>query len=248
MARENRIYIGTSGWCYESWKAIFYPEDIGGRERLKFYSGHFNTVEINSSFYHLPKAGTFSGWAEKTPGSFRFTVKASRYITHIKRLKDCSDAVKKLTDSASNLGVKLALLLFQMPANLKKDKERFISFLDILPSRYRYVFEFRDEGWFSDDIYSLLDERGCGIAISSSPEFPFHEVVTGKICYIRLHGSTSLYRSKYSDHELSEFAGIIGKYNKKGCITFVYFNNDAHGYAVENALTLKRILVQSGQL
>ena len=195
MSKEKKIYIGTSGWCYDSWDGRFYPESVRGPDRLKFYSKEFNTVEINSSFYHLPKPETFKAWAAKTPENFRFTVKASRYITHIKRLKDCSDAIEKLVDSASNLGNKLALILFQMPANLKKEKERFESFLKILPTKYLYVFEFRHESWFGDEVYELLNRYGFGIVISSSPEFPFYEVVTGEICYIRLHGSRLLYRS-----------------------------------------------------
>jgi uncharacterized protein YecE (DUF72 family) len=245
MRGSNPIFIGTSGWCYNSWNGKFYPENIKGSDRLKFYSEYFNTVEINSSFYHLPKPETFKGWATKTPDDFRFTVKASRYITHIKRFKDCSDAVKKLIDSASNLGDKLALFLFQMPANLKKNKERFVNFLEVLPKKYRYVFEFRDESWFIDGIYELLNNYRCGIVISSSPEFPFHEVVTGKICYIRLHGSSSLYRSKYSDSELQEFTGMLNKYQGKSILSFIYFNNDAQGHAVENAFTLKEMLSES---
>ena len=245
MKRDDPIYIGTSGWCYDSWNGKFYPETIRGPDRLKFYAGKFNTVEINSSFYHLPRAETFKGWAVKTPDDFRFTVKASRYITHVKRLKECGDAVGKLIDSASNLGGKMALLLFQMPANLIKEKERFISFLKILPEKYRYVFEFRHESWFSDDIYKLLNQYKCGIVISSSPEFPFHEIVTGGICYVRLHGSSSLYRSRYSDSELKELADMIRKNIGNNLLSFIYFNNDAHGYAVENALTLQKILLES---
>ena len=242
MEKKEPIYIGTSGWCYDSWNGKFYPENIKGPDRLKFYSGHFNTVEINSSFYHLPKPETFKGWCEKTPGDFRFTVKVSRYITHIKRLKDCDDAVRSLVDSASSLGDKISLFLFQMPANLKKEEERFLSFLKALPAEYRYVFEFRDKSWFGKDIYELLDNHKCGIVISSSPEFPFHEVACGGICYIRLHGSSSLYRSKYTDSELKDFADIVIKYNKRGYQSFIYFNNDASCYAIENALMFKKML------
>lgn len=241
--KENiKIYIGTSGWCYDSWSGVFYPESVSGSERLKFYAEHFNTVEINSSFYHLPKPEAFTGWARKTPDNFKFAVKASRYITHIKRLKDCDDAVSRLIDAASSLGEKLSLFLFQLPANLKEDYKKLESFLKILPEKYSYVFEFRDESWFCDEIYKLLDKRGCGIVISSSPEFPYYDVVTGGICYLRMHGSKSLYNSKYTDKELEECVNIVIKYQSHGYISYIYFNNDAHGYAIDNAETLKHML------
>ena len=243
MAFKNpKIYIGTSGWSYDGWEGIFYPDAMSRKEWLSFYSEHFNTVEINSSFYHLPKAETFSNWAEKTPDDFLFVVKASKYITHTKRLIDSSDAVIRLIDSASNLGEKLGMFLFQLPPNLKKNSDRLKNFIDILPSIYKYVFEFRDESWFCDEIYNMLENYKCGIVISDSSKFPRFEVITGGFCYIRMHGSTSLYSSKYTDKELEKTAEIIRKNFKDKISSYVYFNNDIHGYAVENAKSLKQLV------
>ena len=174
LVREPKIYIGTSGWCYDGWAGIFYPDDMSRQEWLSFYSGYFDTVEINSSFYHLPKAVTFSNWVKKTTDDFLFIVKASKYITNTKRLIDCSDAVSRLIDVASNLGKKLGMFLFQLPPNLKKDLERLKSFIKTLPAGYKYVFEFREESWFCEEIYKLLNNYNCGIVISDSPKFPRH--------------------------------------------------------------------------
>jgi len=243
--KNPKIYIGTSGWCYDSWEGIFYPQGLKRKEWLNFYSNHFDTVEINSSFYHLPKAATFSNWAEKTPDDFLFVIKASKYITHTKRLNNCSDAAARLVEVSSNLGKKLGMFLFQLPPNLKKDAARLKNFLKILPSACRYVFEFRDESWFCDDVYKVLEECNCGIVISDSPKFPRHEVITGGFCYIRMHGSTLLYSSKYTDKELKKIAELITGNYKNGISSYVYFNNDVCGYAVENAEYLKNLSLKT---
>jgi len=243
--KNPEIFIGTSGWCYDGWEGVFYPDNLSRKEWLGFYAKHFDTVEINSSFYHLPKASTFSDWAKKTPDDFLFVVKASKCITHTKRLNDCSDAVARLIGAAVELGKKLVMFLFQLPPNLKKDLNRLKNFIDTLPAVYRYVFEFRDESWFCNDIYKLLKDCNCGIVISDSPRFPRHEVITGGFCYIRMHGSTSLYSSKYTDKELKIIAEMITGNYKNGISSYVFFNNDVCGYAVENAKLLKSLLLKA---
>lgn len=234
----GKLYIGTSGWCYNNWVGNFYPRDLNKNKWLKYYSKYFNTVEINSSFYHLTRKETFNNWALQTPDNFVFVVKASRYITHIKKLVDCSEPFKKLLDSALGLGNKLGLFLFQLPPNLKKNIIKLEDFFKIILKNYRYVFEFRNESWFCDEVYNLLNEFGAGIAISSSPSFPYHEIITGNLCYIRMHGSEQLYSSSYSEKELQKLSALIGKNLKKNINTYVYFNNDAFGYAIENARKL----------
>ena len=234
----GKLYIGTSGWCYNNWAGNFYPRDLNKNKWLKYYSKYFNTVEINSSFYHLTRKETFNNWALQTPDNFVFVVKASRYITHIKKLVDCSEPFKKLLDSALGLGNKLGLFLFQLPPNLKKNIIKLEDFFKIILKNYRYVFEFRNESWFCDEVYNLLNEFGAGIAISSSPSFPYHEIITGNLCYIRMHGSEQLYSSSYSEKELQKLSALIGKNLKKNINTYVYFNNDAFGYAIENARKL----------
>ena len=237
----GKLYIGTSGWCYDSWAGNFYPRDLNKNKWLKYYSKYFNTVEINSSFYHLTRKETFNNWALQTPDNFVFVVKASRYITHIKKLVDCSEPFKKLLDSALGLGNKLGLFLFQLPPNLKKNIIKLEDFFKIILKNYRYVFEFRNESWFCDEVYNLLNEFGAGIAISSSPSFPYHEIITGNLYYIRMHGSEQLYSSGYSEKELQKLSTFIRKNLKKNINTYVYFNNDASGYAIENALKLIKL-------
>jgi uncharacterized protein YecE (DUF72 family) len=235
---DSKLYIGTSGWWYNSWVENFYPGDLNRNRWLEYYSKFFNTVEINSSFYHLTRKEIFKNWALQTPDNFVFVVKASRYITHIKKLIDCSEPFKKLLESALGLEKKLGLFLFQLPPNLKKNIIKLKDFFKIIPKNYRYVFEFRNESWFCDEVYNLLDEFGAGITISSSPSFPYHEIITGNICYIRMHGSAQLYSSSYSKNELQKFSVIIRQNLKKNIDTYVYFNNDAFGYAIENARKL----------
>jgi len=239
---KTRLYIGTSGWHYESWVGNFYPKNINKNQWLEYYSGFFDTVEVNSSFYHHIKEEVFENWFRHTPDDFRFCIKAPRYITHIKRLIGCSEPFKKMLDSASKLGYKLGLFLFQLPPNLKKDSERLKRFLSSLPGNYRYVFEFRDESWFSYEIYKILDAYNAAIVISDSPMFPYHEITTGGISYIRMHGRGELYSSKYFKEDLERIACLIKKNIDSGITTHVYFNNDAFGNAVKDATELKGIM------
>ncbi|MCL4378371.1 MAG: DUF72 domain-containing protein [Actinobacteria bacterium] len=249
----SKIYIGTSGWSYDEWNGIFYPEDLKRSNWFSYYSKHFRTVEINNSFYHLPKRQTFENWAEKTPDDFLFSVKASRYITHIKRLLDCSEALDRLFKAAEGLGRKLGIFLFQLPPNMKFNIERLNNFFKILRDIYTNyannannnalcAFEFREESWFCESTYDLLNEYKHGIVISDSPCFPYHELITGNFCYIRMHGSSNLYSSSYSEEELKKAAGIINKNKTKNISSYVYFNNDVHGYAIDNAKTLIRMV------
>ncbi|MEA2015845.1 MAG: DUF72 domain-containing protein [Actinomycetota bacterium] len=240
---NNLTHIGTSGWSYDHWIGKFYPEEVKKNNWLACYSKEFGTVEINSSFYHLPRQKTFENWNKKTKKDFIFSVKASRYITHIKRLKDCREPLERLFKPAGELGKKLGPFLFQLPPNLKKDKEVFKKFLGLLPEKYKYAFEFREESWFMEDIYKLLEKHNCGVVISSSPGFPYREAVTSNLCYIRMHGSGELYRSCYSKEELKKVAAFIKKNLNKNIENYVYFNNDAEAYALENARTLMKMLL-----
>ena len=239
---KERIYIGTSGWNYKSWKGKFYPQGLKQKDWLGHYAKKFNSVEINNTFYQLPQKATFRDWAGNTPDGFIFSVKASRYITHMKKLKDCSTAVDKLFEYAGELGKKAGVFLFQFPSNQHKDYTRLEKFLKLLTGKYSYVFEFRHESWFHKSILELLDDNKCGIVINSSPKFPFHDVATGSICYIRMHGSRKLYKSKYSEDELRKFAEMVIKYHDRGFYSFIYFNNDAHGHAAEDAYTMHKII------
>ncbi|MBC8387054.1 MAG: DUF72 domain-containing protein [Actinobacteria bacterium] len=242
MISVSNVYIGTSGWSYNNWIGKFYPKDLKKIEWLKYYAKYFNTVEINYSFYHLPKKETLKKWLHITPANFLFILKASRYITHIKRLVDCNESLIRFLDVSSELGEKLGPILFQMPPNMKKDKERLKKFLEILPKNCSYAFEFRDESWFCNDIYRLLNKFRCAIVISSSPKFPIHYKITGNFCYMRMHGNRELYSSSYTEDELRKVAKFISKNQKNNIQTYIYFNNDIEGYAVDNAKLLLELI------
>ncbi len=234
----GKLYIGTSGWSYKHWRGVFYPEDLPQSKWLGFYAKHFSTVEINNSFYRLPKRETFKSWKDKTPSGFVFAVKASRYITHVKKLKDVDEAWERFFYNALALGEKLGPVLFQFPASWHANAERLAGFLSILPDGYRYAFEFRNESWFNDGIYSLLEKKKAALAIADSPQWPLVLETTAPFTFIRMHGGRILYASDYSAKELSEWAQKVAGYLNRRLDVYVYFNNDAHGYAVKNARQL----------
>jgi len=240
---KGKLYIGTSGWVYSHWEGIFYPEDLSGKDKLKYFSQHFKTTEINYSFYHLPKATTYQNWYKQTPKDFIFSIKASRFITHIKRLKDVKIPWKTFLENALNLKEKLGPILFQFPPNFSATEEnikRLEKFLTILRSRVsgKYAFEFRHETWCNEKIYKLLKKYNCAWVISNSSSFPKAEEITANFIYIRMHGSKVLFSSKYTNKELKDLAQKIKKWQKENKDVYIYFNNDALGYAVENAKQL----------
>jgi len=264
---KGKIYIGTSGWVYSHWEGIFYPENLSSKDKLKYFSQHFKTTEVNYSFYRLPRPTTYQNWYSQTPGDFLFTVKASRFITHIKRLKDVKESWKIFIKNALNLKEKLGPVLFQFPPSFKatdeniKRLEEFLKFINehlvskanhktdvrlfcesvSCNSKLRYAFEFRHKTWCRDKIYKILKKHRVAWVIADSPSFPKAEKVTADFVYIRMHGSKVLFSSKYSKQELRGLARKIKKWQKNGDV-FVYFNNDAYGFAIENAKTLTELL------
>lgn len=238
----GQLYIGTSGWSYRHWKGIFYPPTLPANEWLAFYASRFSTVEVNSSFYRLPKRETFEIWRDRTPAGFTFAVKASRYITHLKKLKDVDDAWERFIENASGLGEKLGPILFQFPANWHANLERLAAFLAMLPDEFRYVFEFRHESWFNPDVYTLLKKKNAALCIADSPEWPEVCEITAPFTFIRMHGGRELYASEYSTAELFEWAKLIAGFLHQRLDVFVYFNNDAYGFAIKNATQLKEFV------
>jgi len=245
--RSDRVFIGTSGYNYPHWwNGVFYPIKLPQRKWLEFYAEHFDTVELNVSFYRLPRKEVFEGWYQRTPNHFLFAVKGSRFITHIKRLKDCREPLTLLLDHAAPLKSKLGVLLWQLPPRFKFRKERLEEFcvlLSTLPRSkgLRHAFEFRDETWFCREAFRILEEFNFAFCIAHGSGLPFMETVTSDVIYIRLHGGQVLYGSNYSDRELKEWTEKIGTWKEEGKRIFIYFNNDAYGFAVKNALTLKKL-------
>jgi len=236
------VRIGTSGWSYKHWREVFYPRGLPQRRWLEHYAGEFDTVELNATFYRLPAESTFSGWRERTPDGFRFALKISRAITHIKRLGDCRQEVERFLSRAELLGDRVGPILVQLPPKWPRDPPRLAEFLSLLPGKHRFAFEFRDESWLCEDVCGMLRERNAALVRVSAPRYPDAEVSTADFQYLRMHGEKRLYSSKYSDESLALWAEAIAGWVGEGQAVFVYFNNDAHGYAVENARALRRLV------
>lgn len=238
-----RIFIGTSGWTYPSWRGTFYPEDLPSRQYLTFYAKEFPTAEVNYSFYHLPKPATYEKWACQVPEGFVFAVKASRLITHTKRLRDVEEPWETFVGNARSLGAHLGPVLLQFPPSFRCDRNRLAAFLKMAGSSgVSLVFEFRHESWFVEEVYRLLRRHNAALCIADSPDYPRRDVITADFAYFRFHGRTDLFAARYSKAELAEERKKIKRYLKDGLDVFVYFNNDAQGHAVENARMLRGLL------
>ena len=238
-----KIFIGTSGWSYKHWRGVFYPKDLPADRWFEYYCRYFQTVEINNSFYHLPKIKTFKTWYAKAPKDFVFSVKGSRFITHMKKLKEPRKSVKKFLTHASYLKEKLGPVLFQLPPRWGVNIERLSTFIKSLPGNLKFVFEFRGNSWFNKRIFELLNKEEQAFCAHDMRGIDCPRLMTDKLAYIRFHGTTRIYGGKYSRKQLQDWASFIRRCAKKGEV-YVYFNNDAQGYAISNALMLKKILKQ----
>jgi len=237
-----KYYIGCSGWHYEHWRGPYYPEDLPKPKWLRFCAQQFTTVELNNSFYHLPSEKAFANWRESTPDNFVFAVKVSRFITHIKRLKNLGSAVETFLSRAHLLENKLGPLLYQLPPNMKRNDEVLENFLSSLPQQYQHVLEFRHASWIDDSVFQILQQYNAGLCVFDMPGFTCPLAATSDFAYIRFHGSQSLYSSCYSDEELSQWAKKITRLGKGLKAVYMYFNNDAEAFAVKNAITLGNLL------
>jgi uncharacterized protein YecE (DUF72 family) len=240
--KVSNLHIGTSGWHYEHWEGPFYPKDIAKSGYLAYYVQHLQTVEINNTFYQLPDTATLRTWRETVPEDFTFAVKASRYITHMKKLKDPQEPVPNFLERIDVLGDTLGPILFQLPPNWYFNGERLEAFLETLPSGYRYTFELRDPDWINDEAYALLEAHNAAFCI-----YDFHgrqspKMVTADFVYVRLHGPYEAYRGKYDTETLSGWAGAVSTWLRQGKDVYCYFDNDEAGYAVQNALELQSYL------
>lgn len=240
--KKGKIYTGTSGWHYKHWKGTFYPPDIREAEQFSYYCQHFSTVEINNSFYNLPAAKTFEGWRNMTPADFIFSVKASRYITHMKKLKTAADSIRTFFSRAAKLREKLGPVLFQLPPGWNINKERFADFLHHLPAKHRYTFEFRNHSWYHEDIYELLRQYNCAFCIYELEHHLSPLEVTADFVYVRLHGPGNKYQGSYSVPALKKWAKQCLQWQKSGKDVYVYFDNDQAGYAAFNALRLTELV------
>jgi uncharacterized protein YecE (DUF72 family) len=248
---QGKLYIGTSGWIYRHWDGIFYPKDLSSKDKLRYFSQYFKTAEINYSFYRLPQPAAYQNWYSQTPADFVFSVKASRFITHIKRLQDIKSAWKQFLKNALYLKEKLGPILFQLPPSFQanqeniKKLEEFLKFITktLKPkfSTPKFAFEFRHQSWCNKNIYNLFKKHNTAWVIADSPRYPKAEIVTANFVYIRMHGSRVLFGSKYTKKELKALSQKIKKRLNQKLDVYVYFNNDAYGHAVKNAKDLLKL-------
>ena len=235
-------YIGTSGWVYRHWREVFYPAKLAQSKWLEFYTRHFPTVEINNSFYRLPTEKAFSNWRQTSPEGFIYAVKVSRFITHIKRLRDVEEPIQTFLSRARLLKEKLGPLLYQLPPNMHRNDERLNSFLSLLPGELRHVLEFRHESWLDEGVFDILRQHNVGLCVFDMPGLSCPLLATADFAYIRFHGSSGLYYSCYTDEELEDWAKRISELAKSLDAVYIYFNNDAEGYAIQNAQLLSQKL------
>lgn len=236
-SRRGQLRIGTSGYMYKHWKDVFYPKDLPQKKWFAHYAEHFDTVEINNSFYHLPSAETFSSWREQAPESFLYAVKYSRFATHMKKLKDPEEPLELFLSHAENLGETFGPILVQLPPHWHADVERLDAFLDAAPKRHRWALEFRDPSWVCDGVFRVLEKHQAAFCIHDKlDDLPWK--ATTDWVYLRFHGND--YSSDYSAQKLTACGQKIGAFLENGLDVYAYFNNDAHGYAVRNAVDLKR--------
>ena len=234
------VHIGCSGWNYKSWRETFYPKGVPQKRWLEHYAEHFDTVEVNNTFYRLPKRDAVANWVERTPDDFVFTIKASRYLTHIKRLTNMREGVARFMERIEPLYVtsKMGPMLWQLPANFRRDDERLADALSALPAG-RHCFEFRDESWFVPEVYELLRSHGVALVIGDHPDRPFqtHEM-TADWTFVRMHYGHRGRRGNYSASELETWRRRIATWRGRVEV-FVYFNNDWEEFAIRNALWLR---------
>jgi uncharacterized protein YecE (DUF72 family) len=233
------VHVGTSGWQYRDWRDRFYPARLPQSEWLAYFAGVFETVEVNNSFYRLPERATFERWRRQTPEGFVVAVKASRYITHIRRLRDVGDAVDLLWGRATGLGPRLGPVLFQLPPRFPADAERLQASLGSLPAGMRAAFEFRDRSWYTPEIITMLDRAGCALVWPDRPGTRMRLPSTGGWAYIRFHQGRPA-AAGYDRRKLRRWADRIAALDVSEA--FVYFNNDPGGAAIRDAHTLSSLL------
>lgn len=237
------IRIGTSGYHYEHWRGPFYPKRISPHGMLEFYAEHFDTVELNNTFYRLPTEIAFDKWRQSTPANFVFSVKVSRFLTHLKKLKHPESALQNFLPRILRLSSKLGPLLFQLPPRWQVNPSRLEALLEALPRDLRYVFEFRDSSWIRPEVDELLARFHAAFCIYELAGYRSPLTITADFAYVRLHGpGPGKYQESYSTDRLRGWSDKIKAWAKDLAALYIYFDNDQAGYAARNALTLKRMV------
>jgi uncharacterized protein YecE (DUF72 family) len=241
------VRVGCSGWIYPHWRGRFYPEKLAVKRWFAFYAEHFDTVEINNSFYRLPKPETFDAWAAQAPPGFRYAVKANRFLTQAKKLKDCEEPMARMMPAFRHLGQTLGPVLYQLPPRFKVNLERLERFLELVPKDVINVFEFRDNSWHDDAVFALLERYGASFCAHDMPGSQSPDLAVGPVAYVRFHGGEGKYWGRYSDEALLRWTDWMMAEARRGREVWAYFNNDIDGHAIHDALTLKAMLRQAGR-
>ena len=242
MKQFGATRIGTSGWHYPHWRGPFYPEKLPASKMLEHYTRHFDTVELNNTFYRLPVVTGLENWRASTPKNFLFAAKGSRFLTHMKKLKDTGRGIDNFFERVNHLGKKLGPIVFQLPPFWQVNPERLDAFLSALPRRRRYAFELRNPTWHNDEIYGILRRHNAAFCIFEIAGFRSGFEITADFTYVRLHGPGAAYQGTYSPAALHDWARRIRDWQKTLRAIYVYFDNDQAAYAVHDALALKRLL------
>ena len=247
MDLTQQIRVGCSGWQYKHWRADFYPAELPQSRWFAHYALKFDTVEINNSFYRLPSPETFARWREQAPKQFLFAVKSSRFLTHMKKLKDPEDPLRRFFESAKQLRSHLGPVLYQLPPAWKVDIERFEHFLRVLPRGHRHAIEFREISWYDERVYELLRKYKVALCLHDMQGSATGRTVVGPFIYVRFHHGTAKYGGRYPDDRLDEWADWLAERLGDGMDVFAYFNNDTGGHAPRDAVRLRdRLHVRLG--
>jgi uncharacterized protein YecE (DUF72 family) len=237
------VHVGTSGWTYDGWRGPFYPKDIRKKDWLAWYAGQFCATEINGSFYRTPSLEAVRGWRAQTPKDFCFAWKASKFITHWKRLSEKSEnSVDLMVTRLKALGSKIGPVLFQLPPQFKPNRERLASFLKMLPKRYSYAFEFRDPGWYEEAILDVLRDHDVALCLSDHHDAPSPWIVTASHVYVRGHGPGGRYKGHYTEKTLKAWAADIRKWRRQRREVYCFFDNDQKSAAPKDAARLMSLL------
>jgi uncharacterized protein YecE (DUF72 family) len=238
-----RVLIGTSGWHYDSWRGPFFPKDLPAKRQLQYYASRFQTTELNGVFYRTPSLNAVEAWRDQTGDDFVFAWKASKFITHWKRLSgNSTNSLALIEERLAILGEKAGPILFQLPPNFEADGDRLRSFFRLLSNRRRYSFEFRHPSWYQPSIMKILSQRNAALCLSDHHDAPAPWRRTADFVYVRGHGPGGRYKDHYSRQTLSKWATRIKSWKKQGCDVFVYFDNDQKSAAPADAVKLKRLL------
>jgi uncharacterized protein YecE (DUF72 family) len=247
MSPTGRARVGCSGWEYGHWRGDFYPLDVPRTRWFEYYAERFDTVEINNTFYRLPEASTFARWAERAPLRFLYAVKASRFLTHMKKLKDPEEPLERLFTRMRPLARHLGPVLYQLPPNFKLDRGRLEHFLQALPTGIQHVIEFRDPSWYADDVAGLLERHGVARCLHDMTGSATGRERVGPFVYVRFHGASGTYSGAYPADRLERWGEWLQEQRARGIDVHAYFNNDIGGHAPRDAVTLRRMIEEKSR-